>query len=98
MRGDEFMAIEGKIDFKESERDSVQLRRLDRPQDDAADGFENAVNPFDGDASPKAFVQQRFAPAPGRMRECFRGMDGDAPFGRPVWGSTTILPLKPTAR
>jgi hypothetical protein len=67
VQGDEIVAIEGQIDFEKFQRDLIQSRRLDRPQHDAADGLENAIDPFERDAGSKAIVEQQTAPAPGWM-------------------------------
>jgi len=58
MRGDELVTVEREIDLKKFQRDLVQIGRLDRPQDDAANSLENAVDAFQRDAGAKAFVKQ----------------------------------------
>jgi hypothetical protein len=78
MRGDELVAIEGKVDLKKSERDAVEIGGLDRPQHHPADGFENAVEALERDSGSKAFVQQRTAAAPDGMDD--GGIDGYGSF------------------
>jgi hypothetical protein len=80
MSGDELVAIEGKVDLKKSEGDAVEIGRFDRPQHDAPDGFENAVDAFERDSGSKAFVQQRTAAALDWMGDGFGGIDGDGSF------------------
>jgi len=80
MRGYEFMAIEGEVDLKKFERDAVQVGGLNRPQHDAADGFENAVDPFERDSGSEAFVQQRTAAALDWMGDGSGGIDGYGSF------------------
>ena len=76
MHGDEFVAIEGEIDFEKFQRDPIQFGRLDRPKHDAADGLQNAIDPLERDAGSKALAQKRTAKALNRWFYNFRGMDG----------------------
>src|SRR5579863_4337237 len=58
VRSEKVVWITRKFMLQEPQNNLIQLRRADEPEQKPADGFENAVNPFQGDAGLKRPVEQ----------------------------------------